>query len=247
MCRSRMAGVCRLFGPVFALWLFAAQAQAAAQLPWREDFDDRQRWRDWQFAEVPRHTGYRIVRTEGTGVLRIAADHSASALLLDEPFSLDAATSVRLRWRWKVDALPAAGDVRRKSGDDYALRIYVIFEQPERDAGWLERWAMRRSRLPGEGYLPERSLVYVRVERAELRAPFSSPYTDRQMMIPKLYPASQRGRWAEVEVSPLADYQAVFGHPAPRQFRLAIMGDADNSGSASLAWLDWIELVVPRQ
>lgn len=242
MCRSRMAGVWSMFRPVFALWLFTAQAQAAAQLPWREDFDDRQHWRDWQFAEVPHHTGYRIVREGGAGVLRIAADHSASALLLDEPFSLDAATSVRLRWRWRVDALPAAGDVRRKSGDDYALRIYVIFEQPGRDAGWLARWAMRRSRLSSDGYLPERSLVYVRVEQAELRAPFPSPYTDRQMVIPKPYPASQRGHWAEVEVSPLADYQAVFGQPAPRRFRLAIMGDADNSGSASLAWLDWIEL-----
>lgn len=225
-----------------ATLLFAAQAQAALPLPWREDFNDRRQWLDWQFADIPQRTDFRIVREGGTGVLRIAADHSASALLLGEPFILDAAKTLRLRWRWRVDALPSAGDARHKSGDDYALRIHVIFEQPEQDADWLERWALRRSRLPGKGYLPERSLVYVRVEQAALQAPFPSPYTNRQMMIPKSYPASQRGRWAEVEVSPLADYQAVFGRPAPRRFRLAIMGDADNSGSASLAWLDWIEV-----
>lgn len=223
---------------------FLTTALPAATPHWRDEFSDRRLWQDWQFSGVAKTTSYAPVAVGSDSALRIAADHSASALLLAKPFTLAASERIRLRWRWRVDVAPKVVEARSKSGDDYAVRIYVIFEQPEQNAGWLDQWALRQSPLKAGGYLPERSLVYVWTEQAGLRKPFASPYTPRQMMIPLPYRASQRGRWAEADVTPLADYQAAFNRPAPRRFRLAIMGDADNSGSTALAWLDWIELEV---
>jgi outer membrane protein OmpA-like peptidoglycan-associated protein len=34
-----------------------------------------------------------------------------------------------ISWRWKVDRLPAGGDVRKKATDDQALQVYVAFKE----------------------------------------------------------------------------------------------------------------------
>lgn len=34
-----------------------------------------------------------------------------------------------ISWRWKVDKMPAGGDVRKKAADDQALQVYVAFKE----------------------------------------------------------------------------------------------------------------------
>ena len=46
---------------------------------------------------------------------------------------------LRIRWQWKITNVYAKGNARTKSGDDYPIRIYVMFEYDPDNAGLLDR------------------------------------------------------------------------------------------------------------
>jgi hypothetical protein len=46
----------------------------------------------------------------------------------------------RVKWRWKVNNVYGKGDARIKSGDDYPMRIYVMFEYDPDKAGTFEKF-----------------------------------------------------------------------------------------------------------
>ncbi|MDP1579722.1 MAG: DUF3047 domain-containing protein [Candidatus Didemnitutus sp.] len=226
-----------LLGIVPSAW----SADEAAPL-FRDDFADRTAWADWIFPKIPQTTDYAVETRDGSSVLCVVSAGAASGLLSQQAFTVPEGRDYRVRWRWRADRLPTAPDPRTKPGDDYALRVYVIYERPEKEAGWLERYALRKAPFRELGYLPVRSLAYVWTETPGLPAYFENPYTDRVIMLPRTYARAERGEWREVEIDPAADYRRITGEAAPRRFRLAIMGDADNSASRSEAWLDWIEV-----
>lgn len=233
-----------LIGTISLLLGLAASGRAAADSTpfFRDDFENRTAWADWIFPKIPKTTEYVIVAGDDGSALRIVSDRSASGLLSREAFTVPAEQAYRVRWRWRVDEPPSAADPRTKPGDDYAVRVYVIYERPEKEAGWLERYALRKAPFRELGYLPVRSLAYVWTETTGLPAYFENPYTDRVIMLPRTYERAERGQWREIEIDPVADYRRITGEEAPRRFRLALMGDADNSASRSVAWLDWIEV-----
>lgn len=241
--------------------LLAGLAGRAGSVPWaradpgagvlRYEFEDIAAWTPWVFPAVSEHTRYGVTTIDGVSALRIAADRSASGLLAREAIDIAPGRDIRLRWRWRVDRIPSSSDPRTKPGDDHPLRIYVIFEQPAAQAGWIDRWLARDAPFREHGFLPLRTLEYVWTRTPGLPDYFASPYTDRFYMLPRRDPAGQTGRWSEVEAAPLADYERIFGRAPPRRIRLALMGDADDSQSNALAWLDWLEVDLsagdPRQ
>jgi len=207
-----------------------------------EDFADLDHWRAWGFDKVERATRYEVHKTDGNSLLRMEADRSASGLILTRNFPAN--EGVQLRWRWKADLLPAANDPLLRQGDDYAVRVYVIFEQDAANAGWLERWVLRKSPFRSEGVLPERSLAYALTGIAGLPEFYPNPYTDRVAVLPVRMDAGTEGEWQEIKVNPVADYRRAFGTQPPAYFRLAVMSDADDSQSRALAWLDFIEVLL---
>lgn len=232
-----------LIGTVSLLLGLAASGWAADSAPlFRDDLENRTAWADWIFPKIPKTTAYAVVAGDDGSALRIVSDGAASGLLTQQAFTVPEGRDYRVRWRWRVDTLPSAPDPRTKPGDDYALRVYVIYERPEKEAGWLERYALRKAPFHELGYLPVRSLAYVWTETPGLPKYFENPYTDRVIMLPNTYARAERGEWREVAIDPAGDYRRITGEEAPRRFRLAIMGDADNSASRSVAWLDWIEV-----
>lgn len=220
---------------------FDAGAAPAVGPVFREDFSDLSQWRAWEFEKVRRATLYDIREDAGHSHLRMEADQSASGLILARNFPVR--ENMRIRWRWRADILPVTSDPMRRAGDDYAIRIYVIFEQPVADAGWLERWALRNAPFRAKGVLPERSLVYAWSAKAGLPDFFPNPYTDRVAVFPIRPESGAAGNWREIAVRPVADYRRAFGKEPPAHFRLAVMSDADDSQSRALAWLDYIELL----
>jgi len=89
-----------------------------------DDFESglRPAWKEKVFEG---HTGYLVV-PEGAGhVLRAESHGAASGLILEK--EIDLKEFPILSWRWKVENILAKGDARRKEGDDYAARVYVIF------------------------------------------------------------------------------------------------------------------------
>lgn len=202
-----------------------------------EDFDDLAIWNGWSFDRIDKETHFEVGSERGEGSregLRISAEDSASGLICRRAFETD--PSVRLQWYWSVQQELPKRDPGRKAGDDHAVRVYVIFERPRKEAPWFERLFMRDAPFPESGRLPERTLCYV-PSVAPSAKPYPNPYTDRVWTIPISVPPESVGGWMAVEVDPLADYVAAFADEPPGHFRIAIMGDADDTDSASIAWL----------
>ena len=64
--------------------------------------------------------------TANRSYLRAESNASASGLILKKEFNVF--EYPKLKWRWKISNVYLKGNAEEKSGDDYPLRIYVIFK-----------------------------------------------------------------------------------------------------------------------
>ena len=91
----------------------------------REDFETLASWKPLTFPKIPRHSAYSILKEDGKSMLVAVADNSASGLIYTKSFNIYQTPIIR--WKWRVSNIFQAGDAKKKSGDDYPLRIYVVF------------------------------------------------------------------------------------------------------------------------
>ena len=205
----------------------------------REAFDSLDDWEPMTLPKVNRSSRYEIVG----GVLRASSDDSASGLVWSRRF--DPHLFPRLSWRWKVQNVYERGDARRKKGDDYPLRIYVLFEYDPSDFGFLERLKYESARVAGGEYPPVGVVHYMWASREHEAEILPNPYAARCRMFPLREGDADTGRWVHEEVDVLADWRRAFGdRPAPRSATLAIMNDSDDTSESSVAFLD--DLVIFR-
>jgi hypothetical protein len=68
---------------------------------------------------------FEVVTDGGQRALRLRSDDDSSTITKE--IKVDAKEYPVLEWRWKVVALPPAGDARRKETDDEAAQLYVTF------------------------------------------------------------------------------------------------------------------------
>lgn len=79
----------------------------------------------WEEKSVSGRTEYSLTEEDGRTVL--AANSKASASEFFRRMEVDLIRTPVLNWSWKVEKALLAGDERSKSGDDYAVRVYVVF------------------------------------------------------------------------------------------------------------------------
>ncbi|MBL9199414.1 MAG: DUF3047 domain-containing protein, partial [Opitutaceae bacterium] len=115
----------------------------------------RERWRMESFLGQP--TRYEVTQDDGRPVLHARSSAAHGGLVRTHP--VPAPTAARLTWRWKVSA-PLTGNARERhrAGDDYAARVFVVFET---------------SVIP----LRTRAINYVWAAQEPASAVFPSPYT----------------------------------------------------------------------
>jgi hypothetical protein len=215
---------------------------AAGEILMREEFASLAAWRPLTFPKIERHTTYSVV-TNAAGTeswLKAESDRSASGLLWRQQY--DVFAFPRLRWRWRVENVYEKGDATKKSGDDYPLRVYVIFAYDPATAtvGKRLKYGLAKG-IYGE-YPPDSGLNYVWESREHPAAFVVSPYTDSVVMFLKEQGAAKAGQWVEEEADVLADYRRAFGGDPPHRASLAVMSDSDNTGEKAVAYLDWIEI-----
>ena len=102
----------------------------------REDFNDLIDWQPLTFPNIGNHSSYTIQTDQKTSVLKATSNNSASALIYRKRFNVYEFPLIR--WRWKVDNIYQKGDAKTKGGDDYPLRIYIIFKYDPQKAGFFE-------------------------------------------------------------------------------------------------------------
>ncbi len=207
----------------------------------RDDFGNLDNWKPLYFDKIDAHTRYSIEKHEQTGsVLKAMSNGSASGLIWKIMFNVN--ESNHLKWKWKVSNVFEKGNAKTKSGDDYPIRIYVIFEYDPKTAGFWESALYESAKLIYGEYPPHSSLNYIWANRDHEETIIPNSYTDKAQMILLEKGVKHVGEWMVEEVDVLEDYQRAFGENPPSKASLAIMSDSDNTGETAVAWLDYIEL-----
>lgn len=231
---------------MLALLSPAAGAQEKAVL-FHEDFNNLDNWEPLTFPKIKNHTIYTIERVGARHYLKAESNASASAIVYKDSFNVY--DYPRSRWRWKVSNVYGKGDPRTREGDDYPIRVYVLFEYDPGTAGPFERLKYGLlKKLYGE-YPPHSSLSYVWANREDPETIVTSPYTSRAKMVFLEKGAKKVRTWQDEEVDIPADYQKAFGVKPPPRARIAVMNDSDDTGESSTSYMEFIEVFKqkPRQ
>ena len=130
----------------------------------------------------------------------------------------------RLRWRWRVTALPEGGNETDKDKNDSAAAVRLVFIG---------------------GIIPK-MLTYVWSATLPVGAETESPNTDKVQVVVLESGPSKLGEWVWEEVDAYADYKRLYGgEPRPVQY-VAVITDSDNTGTFVQAdYDDFTFLQVP--
>lgn len=191
-------------------------------------------YRPYAFSAQSRHTEYSLVADEGRTVLRARADASTAGIIRDLRVDLD--THPVLAWRWKATRLPLKADLRTREGDDFAARLYVIFDLRLATLATGERLGVTLARFVYGPDVPAAALCYVWATRAAVGTIAPNAYTGRVRMVVVDSGAANLGRWVAHERDVAADYRLAFGEAPPAVKGVVVSTDTDNTGELAEAW-----------
>ncbi|MFQ5772042.1 MAG: DUF3047 domain-containing protein [bacterium] len=167
-------------------------------------------------------TRYRVVQEDTNFVLMVKSDASASALW--RMLNIHSVEVGKISWLWKVEKiLSKKNEEKTKLGDDYAARLFVVF-QPH-----LISWKTRAICYVWSAKEPEGSI-------------YKNPYAKHVGMIVIESGNEYSGKWRKEERDFIADYQKVFKNAPEMVSAVAIMVDTDNTSQNATAWFDDIIL-----
>lgn len=177
----------------------------------------------------------RYALREWDGVAAVEAQATKSMALLARPLNIDLKKTPILCWRWRVEATVATADMTRKSGDDYAARVYLVFEVPPEQLSLSTRVKLGVARGIYGNKVPDAALNYVWDNKHAVGTVQDNAYTDRARMRVLRTGDSLAKRWVSERRNVLSDFQQAFG-PLDGQLRgLAIASDTDNTGEEAHA------------
>jgi hypothetical protein len=206
----------------------------------RDDFETLDNWRPFYLPKIKQHSTY-VIHAEGdTTVLKAESVASASALVYKDTFSVYDYPCAQ--WRWKVENVYRGGDARIKQGDDYPMRVYVVFPYDPTEAGFFEKVKNTAAKLVYGEYPPHSTLTYLWANKRHEEAILTSAYTRKSRLIPLQAGSQHIGAWHVESVNIIEDYVKAFGVKPPEKAGIAIMNDSDNTGEQSVSYLDYIEV-----
>jgi hypothetical protein len=145
-----------------------------------------------------------------------------------------------LSWRWRLErGLPLA-DIATKPGDDAALKVCVMFDQPLADIPFGQRAALSLARAVTGQALPAATLCYLWDSRYPAGSSGANPYSARVRYLVLDGPASPSGQWVTQRRNVTEDFARLFGQESrstPPVIAVAVGADSDNTGGQSLAYL----------
>jgi hypothetical protein len=241
LCRfARHATTKSIYSLICFFFVLSQAHSGITKTLFREDFANLDDWRPLYFPKISKHSTYTIEHDGSESILRAESNASASAIVYRKDFLVYDYPVVR--WRWKINNIYKNVDPETKSGDDYPIRIYIIFQYNPNEAGPLEDFLYSIAKRRYGEYPPHSTLNYVWANREGQKDAITSPYTDRAKLIALEKGGNKAGTWQTEEVNILSDYRRVFGKDPPEVASLAIMNDSDNTGQPSVSYVDFIEV-----
>ncbi|MFN2288167.1 MAG: DUF3047 domain-containing protein [Chromatocurvus sp.] len=170
-------------------------------------------------------TRYERVTVDGRDAIHAVCEPgAASGLAMRE--GIDLKETPVLEWEWRVDRTFAGLDESRKSGDDYAARLYAVDEHP---------------------FIPwrARSINYVWASEKAQGSHWANPYQSRVTMIAvRSGSPPLAGEWRTERRNLPDDFRRYDGREPERIDALALMTDCDDAGQPVEAWYGEIRLLA---
>lgn len=204
----------------------------------REDFNNLKNWKPLHFQKIKEHTQYSIEKAGDETYLKAGSDSSASGIIFKKEFNVYEYPKVR--WRWKIKNVYKKGNARAKSGDDYPIRVYIIFKYDPETASFGQRIKYGLAKTIYGEYPPHSSLNYIWANRKHTESIITNSYAKEAKMIILQTGAGNAGKWKEEEINIMEDYRKAFGADPPSTASIAIMNDSDNTGESSISYIDYI-------
>ena len=122
-----------------------------------------------------------------------------------------ATAAARCRWRWRLDRPLAGADLRRKSGDDTALKVCAMFDLPLKALSLAERRRCELARAVAGEPLPAATLCYVWDPSLPAGTQLPNAYTPRLRWWVLRGPETPLQTWQAETRDLSADFLRAFG------------------------------------
>jgi hypothetical protein len=181
---------------------------------------------DWTPHSFTGETRYTLVDTPSTRAVRATCDAgTASGLFYRE--GIDLRETPIIEWRWRIVDPVQTGDPSKKTGDDYAARLYAVDEHT------ILRWRTR-------------AINYVSTPQAAVGDEWPNAYASQARMLVVDNAdgkASDEGGWRVHRRNLRADFQRLHGRSLARIDAIALMTDCDDTGERAEALYGEIRLL----
>lgn len=237
------------------LWAATAVAQATTPVPALAAFSGAlgaaapQAWRAVGLPQGKAPLAHMdIVELEGARVLRLETDASYGTLV----HALRAwtpTTGSTLEWRWRLERPLANPNLRRKEGDDAALKVCVMYDMPVEGIPFFERNLLRLARSVSGEALPSATVCYLWDTTLAPGTDLPNVYSARVRYIVLDGTDSPPGQWRSHNRNLAADFSSLFQSESaqvPPITAIAVGADADNTAGRSLAYIGDIQLREKR-
>jgi hypothetical protein len=158
---------------------------------------------------------FNVVNEHSECFLRLTVDKQCTSIGKQVSFSPD--SHPILSWKWRVHTLPIGGSEEKKETNDSGAGVYVIFKGKFKLNKILKYvWS---TTLPSGTILP-------------------SPFNQNTKVIVLQSGSEKTNQWLTETVNIRDDFRKVFGVAPPPVIAIAILSDADNTGSRAVADYD---------
>ena len=193
----------------------------------------------WRLSGLPGQQAAPVTRFEfnnaaGEPALQLTTGKSYGVLAHD----WSGPAPAELSWRWRVDQPLEQADLATKKGDDAAVKVCVMFDQPLADIPLLQRATLALARTATGQALPHATVCYVWDKRYPAGTSGANPYSARVRYI--VLDGSPLGQWTAQRRRVNDDFQSLFGKESPTTppvTTVAVGADSDNTGGRSVAYL----------
>lgn len=170
---------------------------------------------DWSSHSFTGYTAYRAGRVAGDAAVRAVCDGGSASGLVYQG-TIDLRRTPILEWRWRATRLPASADERRRSGDDFAARVYVVDEYT------FLRWRTR-------------ALNYVWTSSVPVGTDWPNPFAAQARMVAVQSGPPDKDGWVTEQRNVRKDFQRYHERSVDEVEAVAIMTDCDNTGASTAA------------
>jgi hypothetical protein len=178
-------------------------------------------------------TEYHVATVANVVALEAHVDNSMA--MLARPIAVDLAQTPVLCWSWYIDGVATNADMRKRSGDDYAARIYIAFDMPDSALGAGTKMKLAFARKFYGIAVPDAAVIYVWDNRNPVGTARRSSYTDRLQLVVAESGGAHAGKWVTERADVAADFARAFGGKPGKPVQLAVAADGDNTKRKGMA------------